>query len=141
MINVKYGIVKDLNTRVRHGIIAKIANVTIEENGQKEEDAALFLCKRSFGYGRTTLILRQNLHGVLDPVTLLQIAADACIRLFGTYQSDVAHAITDILLDHVDELTMHPPEDVMIERQRQEKLIEQSGLLVKADGHTILDAR
>ena len=64
MIDIQYGILKSMPVSQRHGVIANIANVTIKQNGQKEDDAALILSRKSFGIGRSHLVLRQNLHGI-----------------------------------------------------------------------------
>lgn len=141
-IDVKYGILKELIVPKKLGIVASIANVKINAPGQDEVDeAALILSRRSFGLGRSHLILRNQIHAVLDVETLLQVAHDATTALFGTADKDDMHRIADLLLNSVDELVMHPPEDVMIERKRQQKMIEQSGVIIKVNDETILDAR
>ncbi|WP_204327073.1 hypothetical protein, partial [Stenotrophomonas maltophilia] len=63
MIEVEFGILKEIPVLQKYGVVVAIANVTINQNGQQEDDAALILARRSFGFGRTHLILRQNMHG------------------------------------------------------------------------------
>ena len=141
IIDVKYGVLKDLPVPKKFGVRAVIANVTINQNGQTEEDAALVLTRRSFGVGRSHLILRQNAYQIRDVTTLVPMAFEACERLFGSKDKDNAHLIADLLLDSVEELVNHPPEDQFIERKRLEKEIEQSGVIIKVNDKTFLDAR
>lgn len=142
MIHVQYGVLKELHVRDKFGVRAMIANVTIRENGQEPvDDAALILVRRSFGVGRSHLILRQNMHAVLDTQELLQMAFDAVQRLFGSVDKDNLHKMADLLLDYTDELVMHPPEDQMKLWKQQQKLIEQSQALITVNDEVILDAR
>ena len=142
MIHVQYGILKEVHVRDKFGVRAVIANVTIRESGQEPiEDTALVLCRKSFGVGRSHLILKQNMHGVLDTPELLQMAFDATVKLFGSADKDNMHRIADLLLDYTDDLVMHPPEDQMRLAKEQQKLIERSGALIRVNDETILDAR
>lgn len=141
MIDVKYGVLKEIPVPKKIGVRAVIANVTINLNGQTEEDAALILTRRSFGVGRSHLILRQNAFQIREATTLIPMAIEACNRLFGSIDKDNSHHIADLLLDSVDDLVNHPPEDQFIERKRREKEIEQSGVIIKVNDTTILDAR
>lgn len=142
MIHVQYGVLKELHVRDKFGVRAMIANVTIRENGQEPvDDAALILARRSFDVGRSHLILRQNMHAVLDTQELLQTAFDAVQRLFGSVDKDNLHKMADLLLDYTDELVMHPPEDQMKLWKQQQKLIEQSQALITVNDEIILDAR
>lgn len=141
-IDVQYGVLKELTVPRKLGIVATIANVKINSPGQEEvDDAALILSRRSFGRGRSHIILRSQAHAVLDVQTLLQMAHEATTDLFGSADKDDMHRIADLLLNSVDELVLHPPEDVMIEHKRQQKMIEQSGVIIKVNDETILDAR
>lgn len=142
MIHVQYGILKEVHVRDKFGVRAVIANVTIRENGQEPiDDAALVLLRKSFGVGRSHIILRQNMHGVLNTPELLQMAHDATIKLFGSADKDNMHRIADLLLDYTDELVMHPPEDQVRLAKEQERMIAQSGALIRLNDQTILDAR
>ncbi|MFW2025857.1 hypothetical protein [Acinetobacter baumannii] len=140
MIEVEFGILKEIPVLQKYGVVVAIANVTINHNGQQEDDAALILARRSFGFGRTHLILRQNMHGILDTESLVKMATNACTELFGHAMPDVTHRICDLILDYVDEVIMHPPEDVMIEQKRKEKEIERSGIIIKCNDTVLLDA-
>lgn len=141
MIEVEFGILKEIPVLQKYGVVVAIANVTISKDGQQEDDAALILARRSFGFGRTHLILRQNMHGVLDTESLVMMASSACRDLFGHVMSDVTHRICDLILDYTDEVILHPPEDAMIAQKRKEKEIEQSGILIKCNDTVLLDAR
>lgn len=142
MIDVKYGILKELHVSQKFGIRAMVANVTIRAIGEQPvDDAALILVRRSFGVGRSHLILRQNMHGVLDTQELVQMAHDATVKLFGSADKDNTHRIADLLLDYTDELVMHPPEDQMRLWKEEQKMIEQSQALIKVNDQVILDAR
>ena len=142
MINVQYGILKELNLNSKFGVRAMIANVVIRQNGQEPvDDAALILARKSFGIGRSHLILRQNMHGILDPAELIQMAHDATVKLFGSADKDNVHKMADLLLDFTDELVMHPPEDQMRIWKQEQRMIEQSQALIKVNDEVILDAR
>lgn len=142
MIDVKYGILKELHLSDKFGVRAVLTNVTIKlPDGETEDDAALILMRRSFGVGRSHIIRRQHAHELRDTPTLLTVAIDATTRLFGSADKDNTFRICDLLQDHLEELVMHPPEDQMIEIKRREKEIEQSGILVKLNDEVILDAR
>lgn len=142
MIDVKYGILKELHVGQKFGIRAMVANVTIRAIGEQPvDDAALILVRRSFGIGRSHLILRQNMHGVLDTQELIQMAHDATVKLFGSADKDNMHRMADLLLDYTDELVMHPPEDQMRLWKQEQKMIEQSQALIKVNDQVILDAR
>ncbi len=142
MIDVEFGILKEIPISQKYGVIACIANVTItKSDGQREDDAALVLCRRSFGYGRTHLIMRQNVHAVLDTESLIGMAREVCIELYGSPMADIIHRFADLILDYTDDLIMHPPEDVLIEQKKKEKEIEKLGLVVNLNDQIILDAR
>lgn len=142
MINVQYGILKELYLNNKFGVRAMVANVTIRENGEQPiDDAALILVRRSFGVGRSHLVLRQSMHGVLDPGELIQMAYDAAIKLFGSADKNDVHKLADLLLDYTDELVMHPPEDQMRIWKQERRMIEQSQALIKLNDEVILDAR
>lgn len=142
MIHVQYGVLKELHVRDKFGVRAMIANVTIRENGQEPvDDAALILARRSFGVGRSHLILRQNMHAVLDTQELIQMAHDATVKLFGSADKDNLHRMADLLLDHTDELVLHPPEDQMRLWKNEQKILEQSQALIRVNDKVILDAR
>jgi len=142
LIDIQYGILKEIPVPAKYGVVAYISNVTITQpDGQKEDDAALILCRKSFGYGRTHIILRQSMHGVLQTEELIKMATHACMCLFGSFMPDITHNLADLILDHTDELVMHPPEDVMIEEKRREKEIERMGLHLVVNDKTLVDAR
>ncbi len=142
MINIQYGVLKELQVSHKFGIRAAIANITIREHGKEPvEDAALILMRRSFGVGRSHIILRQNMHGVLDTQELIQMAHDATVKLFGSADKDNLHRMADLLLDYTDEFVMHPPEDQMRIWKQEQKMIEQSQALIKLNDQVILDAR
>ncbi|WP_394661402.1 hypothetical protein [uncultured Acinetobacter sp.] len=142
MIDIQYGILKEIPIPEKYGVVACISNVTItQSDGNKEDDAALILCRKSFGYGRTHLILRQNMHGVLKTEALIEMATHACMCLFGSFMADVTHKLADLILDHTDDLVLHPPEDVLIEEKRREKEIERMGLHLVLNDTTLVDAR
>lgn len=142
MIHIEYGILKEVHVRDKFGVRAAIANVTIRENNQEPvDDAALIIMRKSFGVGRTHLILRQNMSAVLDPAELIQMAHDATVKLFGSADKDNMHRMADLLLDYTDELVMHPPEDQMKIWKKEQRMIEQSQALIKVNDEIILDAR
>lgn len=142
MIDIEYGILKEVTLNQKFGVIASITNAVIRQEGSEPvDDAALILSRRSFGFGRSHIILRQHMHAVLDTESLIQMAFDATMKLFGSVDKDNLHRIADLLLDVTDELVMHPPEDQMREFKKQQKMIEQSQALIKLNDEVILDAR
>ena len=142
MIHVQYGVLKELYVSQKFGVRAMVANVTIRANGEQPvDDAALILVRRSFGVGRSHLILRQNMHGVLNTQGLVEMAHDATVKLFGSADKDNLHRMADLLLDYTDELVMHPAEDQMLIWKKEQKMVEQSQALIKVNDQVILDAR
>lgn len=142
MIHVQYGVLKELYVNQKFGVRAMVANVTIRTNGEQPvDDAALILVRRSFGVGRSHLVLRQNMHGVLNTKGLVEMAHDATVKLFGSADKDNLHRMADLLLDYTDELVMHPPEDQMRLWKKEQKMVEQSQALIKVNDQVILDAR
>ncbi|WP_288385438.1 hypothetical protein [uncultured Acinetobacter sp.] len=142
MIDIQYGILKEIPVPEKYGVIACIANVTITQpDGHKEDDAALIFSRKSYGFGRSHLILRQNMHGVLETEVLIKMATHACMCLFGSFMPDVTHRLADLILDHTDDLVLHPPEDVLIEEKKREKEIERMGLHLVLNDTTLVDAR
>lgn len=142
MINIEYGVLKELHVPDKFGIRAALVNVVIREHGKEQvDDAALILMRRSFGVGRSHIILRQDMYAVLETQTLIETAREATVKLFGSADKDNLHRIADLLLDYTDELVMHPPEDQMRLWKQQQKMIEQSQALIKVNDQIILDAR
>lgn len=141
IIDVQYGEIVELHVPNKFGVRAMLTNATIKQNGQTEQDAVLILARRSFGVGRSHIILRQNAYQIRDVTTLIPVAFEACKCLFGSHDKDYAHRIADLLLDHVEDLVNHPPEDIVIEQKRREKEIEQMGAIIKVNDTTFLDAR
>lgn len=142
MIGIEYGILKELNVRDKFGVRAAVVNVVIREHGKEPvDDAALLIMRRSFDVGRMHIILRQNMHAVLDTQELIQMAHDATVKLFGSADKDNLHRMADLLLDHTDELVLHPPEDQMRLWKKEQKILEQSQALIRVNDKVILDAR
>lgn len=142
MINIEYGVVKELTMPQGMGVRAVVANVVIREHGQEAiDDAALILMRRSFGIGRSHVILRGQYHAILNDADMIPMATEAVTRLFGSADKDNVFRVADALLNLADEVVMHPPENQMKEWKRQQKEIEQSGVLIQLNGKTLVDAR
>lgn len=142
MIHIEYGVVKELTVPQGLGVRALVVNVKIREHGQEAiDDAALFLCRRSFGVGRTHLILRSQYHAILDDGELITVAIEATTRLFGSAHKDDVKKIADMIVDLADDVVMHPPENHMREWKKQQKMLEQSGALIRLNDKTLVDAR
>lgn len=144
MNDIKHGIPAELPLGQKLGIRVAVVNLFYkDETGEAQTDAALLLMRRSFGLGRMNVtLLRQNAYLVMDNAELADMATQAAQHLFSGSASphDIAN-ITDIILYSLDALVMHPPEDEMILRKREQEKLARMGLLVKANDKIILDAR
>jgi len=142
VIHIQYGVLKEATLSHKFGVRALIANVVIRENGKEPiDDAALILCRRSFGVGRSHIVLRGQYHAILDDADLIPLATAITTKLFGSADKDNVFKMADVLLDLADDVVMHPPEDQMKLWKQEQKALEQSGALIRLNDETILDAR
>lgn len=140
---LRYGEAFGSSTIQRLGIICVVANVFWKDGiGSEESEAGLLLMRRSFGVGKTHIILRPDIWMVREPHLLHQMAKSAADQLLSGCASDHdIFAICDIILNSVDDLVSHPPESQATEYRRKLKEIENDGLLIRNGDQIILDAR
>ena len=139
----RYGIVNELPLGRKHGVLVGIANFTFRlADGSTFDDAALFMARRSFGLGRMNItLLRKQAWQFQDDATLIDgIARQAAKQLFCSETPEDLKKIADIVEYAIDDLVMHPPEDVIDEQKRQQKELERLGLVIKANDKIVLDA-
>ncbi|WP_336939333.1 hypothetical protein [Acinetobacter modestus] len=140
----RYGIVNWLPLGTKHGLRVGIANFTFRmSDGSTFEDAALFMCRKTFGYGRIniTLLRKQGFEFEDDRVLINGMAKQAAEQLFRSTTMEDMKKIADIIEHAIDDLVLHPPENIMIEKKRQEREMELFGLVIKANDKIIVDAR
>lgn len=140
----RWGIVNWLPLGTKHGLRVGVSNFTFRmSDGSIFEDAALFMCRKTFGYGRMniTLLRQQGFEFEDDRVLIDGMAKQAAEQLFRSTSMEDMKKIADIIEHAVDDLVLHPPEDIMIEKKRQEREMELLGLVIKADDKIIVDAR
>lgn len=143
MQDFKHGILRELPAGRALGIRVAVVNLFFTQDGEKQTDAALLLMRRSFGVGRMNVtLMRRNAYQITDPVALQSLANEAAQHLFvGSASVHDVNKITDIVLDSLDDLVMHPPEDAMLLRKQEEERMSRLGLLIKDGDKIIVDAR
>jgi hypothetical protein len=142
--NIQYGVVLHGAISQRLNIVSAITNVFWNGDGGVEQtDAALLLMRRTFGCGRTNITLfRQDAWMVREPAQLQAIAQNVADHLLaGSANTHEINAISDMILNNVEKLMMHPPESVAELTKKQEKQMERDGLLLRVNGQTLVDAR
>lgn len=139
-----YGSVKWLELGRNLGLKVGVANFTFRLNdGSKFEDAALVMCRKTFGYGRlnVTLLRKQAYEFEDDRVLIDGMAKQAAEQLLRSDTPEDMKKIADIIEYAIDDLVMHPPEDIYLEQKRQMREMEKMGLVIKANDKIIVDAR
>jgi hypothetical protein len=140
----RWGIVNWLPMGSKHGLRVGVANFTFRlTDGSIFEDAALIMCRKTFGYGRINFTLfRKQAYEFQDDDTLINgMARQAAQQLFRSESMEDMKKIADLIELAIEDLVMHPPEDVLIEKKRKEREMEALGLVIKADDKIIVDAR
>lgn len=144
MLDIQHGHVHELTGGSALGIRIAVANLFWKDtDGSDMSDAALLLMRRSFGRGRLNITLqRKDAFLMREKGNLETAAKNAAHHLFGGNASAFdEHKIADIILNSLDNLILHPPEneiDIIKKRQRQ---MERDGLVIIENGKTIVDAR
>lgn len=144
MQDIKHGIPKELPLGKAIGIRVAVVNLFFkDDSGEQQTDAALLLMRRSFGVGRMNVtLMRKNAYLVTNDIELKNMATEAAHHMFaGSASVHDVNKITDIILYALDDLVMHPPEDEMLLRKREEEKMARMGLLIKANDQIIVDAR
>lgn len=139
----RYGIVKELPLGKKHGLLVGIANFTFRmADDSTFEDAALFMARRSFGMGRMNItLLRKQAWEFQDDATLIDgMARQASKQLLGSETPEDMKKIADIIEYAIDDLVMHPPENIIDEQKRQQRELDRLGLIIKQNDQIILDA-
>ena len=95
---------------------------------QTANDAALILCRRAFGLGKSYIAVRRNQAYQLrdkDGAFLADTAEDCAQYLWNGHATDrEKHVVMDCLLENIDQLVMHKPEGEDLNRKALDKYFE-----------------
>lgn len=141
---IRYGEVFTAERIERLGILSAIANVFWKTGlgNEEESEAGLLLMRRSFGFGRTNIILRTDAWKVREPLLLQQMAENAAKQLLsGTASVHEVNLIADMIVNSIDALLAHPPESEAVQRKRKMAEMERDGLFIRSNGKILVDAR
>lgn len=141
---ISYGEINWLPLGSKVGLKVGVANcVFLLNDGSKFEDAALLMCRSSFGYGRlnVTLLRKQAYEFEDDNVLINGMARQAADQLFRSETMADMKKIADIIENAIEDLVLHPPESAIDEKIRMDREMERLGLVVKLNDKIIVDAR
>ena len=115
--------------RKGYGLVAFTANAFFEaDEGATANDAALILCRRAFGLGKSYIAVRRNQAYQLrdkDGAFLADTAEDCAQYLWNGHATDrEKHVVMDCLLENIDQLVMHKPEGEDLNRKALDKYFE-----------------
>lgn len=128
-LTIRYGTPAPAVVKKGYGLQAFISNVFFEaEEGATANDAALILCRRAFGIGKSYIAVRRNQAYQLqeqDGKFLSNTAEDCAQYLWNGHSTDFdKHAVMDCLLENIDQLVMHKPEGEDLNRKALDKYFE-----------------
>ena len=128
-LTIRYGTPAPANVKKGYGLQAFISNVFFEaDEGATANDAALILCRRAFGIGKSYIAVRRNQAYQLrdkDGRFLSDTAEDCAQYLWNGHSTDFdKHAVMDCLLENIDQLVMHKPEGEDLNRKALDKYFE-----------------
>src|SRR5699024_2031641 len=128
-LNIRYGVPATAAVKKGYGLQAFISNVFFEaDEGATANDAALILCRRAFGIGKSYIAVRRNQAYQLrekDGKFLSDTAEDCAQYLWNGHSTDFdKHAVMDCLLENIDQLVMHKPEGEDLNRKALDKYFE-----------------
>lgn len=128
-LNIRYGVPAKAVVRKGYGLVAFTSNVFFEaEDGTTANDAALILCRRAFGFGKSYIAVRRNQAYQLqekDGAFLADTAEDCANYLWNGHATDrEKHVVMDCLLENIDQLVMHKPEGEDLNRKALDKYFE-----------------
>lgn len=140
----RWGIINWLPMGSKHDLRVGVGNFTFRLTDDSIfEDAVLIMCRKTFGFGRTNFTLfRKQAYEFQDDDTLINgMARQASQQLFRSETMDDMKKIADLIELAIEDLVMHPPENILVEKKRQEREMELLGLVIKANDKIIVDAR
>ena len=128
-LTIRYGVPAPAVVKKGYGLQAFISNVFFEaDEGATANDAALILCRRAFGIGKSYIAVRRNQAYQLrdkDGRFLSDTAEDCAQYLWNGHSTDFdKHAVMDCLLENIDQLVMHKPEGEDLNRKALDKYFE-----------------
>lgn len=128
-LTIRYGVPAPAAVKKGYGLQAFISNVFFEaDEGATANDAALILCRRAFGIGKSYIAVRRNQAYQLrekDGKFLAETAEDCAQYLWNGHSTDFdKHAVMDCLLENIDQLVMHKPEGEDLNRKALDKYFE-----------------
>ena len=128
-LTIRYGVPVPAAVKKGYGLQAFISNVFFEaDEGATANDAALILCRRAFGIGKSYIAVRRNQAYQLrekDGKFLSETAEDCAQYLWNGHSTDFdKHAVMDCLLENIDQLVMHKPEGEDLNRKALDKYFE-----------------
>lgn len=128
-LTIRYGTPAPAAVKKGYGLQAFISNVFFEaDEGATANDAALILCRRAFGIGKSYIAVRRNQAYQLrekDGKFLSDTAEDCAQCLWNGHSTDFdKHAVMDCLLENIDQLVMHKPEGEDLNRKALDKYFE-----------------
>lgn len=128
-LTIRYGVPAPAVVRKGYGLVAFTSNVFFEtDDGATANDAALVLCRRAFGIGKSYIAVRRNQAYQLrdkDGAFLADTAEDCADYLWNGHATDrEKHIVMDCLLENIDQLVMHKPEGEDLNRKALNKYFE-----------------
>lgn len=128
-LTIRYGVPVPAAVKKGYGLQAFTSNVFFEaDEGATANDAALILCRRAFGIGKSYIAVRRNQAYQLrekDGKFLSDTAEDCAQYLWNGHSTDFdKHAVMDCLLENIDQLVMHKPEGEDLNRKALDKYFE-----------------
>lgn len=128
-LTIRYGVPAPAQVKTGYRLQAFIANVFFEsETGETGHDAWLIICRKAFGIGKSYLAVRRDAAFQLreqDGKFLADTALDCAQYLWNGHATDRdKHIIMDCMLDNIDQLVMHKPEDENLNRKALNRYFE-----------------
>lgn len=128
-LTIRYGVPATAVVKKGYGLQAFVSNVFFEaDEGATANDAALILCRRAFGIGKSYIAVRRNQAYQLrdkDGKFLADTAEDCAQYLWNGHAAErEKHIVMDCLLENIDQLVMHKPEGEDLNRKALDKYFE-----------------
>lgn len=128
-LTIRYGVPAPAVVKKGYGLQAFVSNVFFEsDDGKTANDAALIICRRAFGLGKSYIAVRRNQAYQLrdkDGKFLSDTALECAQHLWnGQSGAREQHVVMDCLLDNIDQLVMHKPEGEDLNRKALDRYFE-----------------
>ena len=128
-LTIRYGVPAPAAVKKGYGLQAFVSNVFFEaDEGATANDAALILCRRAFGIGKSYIAVRRNQAYQLrekDGSFLADTAEECAQYLWNGHAAErEKHIVMDCLLENIDQLVMHNPEGEDLNRKALDKYFE-----------------